>query len=218
MRAISPPVQSAQSAAHPRLQETLRRHFDTPWQQPLHAPTQRAFALLLAKLYEARRPIILDSGCGTAASTLRLAEMNTGHWVIGVDQSAARLQRISPEGMAQMGNAIVLRAELASFWRLFVDAGLQADRHLLLYPNPWPKAAHLGRRWQGHPVFPTLMRTASRFELRSNWRIYAEEFALALRFGGHAQAAVDVLPREDPLTPFELKYRDSGHELWRVLV
>lgn len=216
MQALSPPVQSAQSAIHPRLQETLRRHFDNLWQQPLHAPTQHAFSLLQAMLGDAQSPLILDSGCGSGASTLRLAELHPGHCVIGVDQSAVRLRRLAPEGIAVIGNAIVLRAELASFWRLFVDAGMQAERHHLLYPNPWPKAAHLGRRWQGHPGFPTLMRSAQQFELRSNWRVYVEEFAFALRFAGHARAEVDTLQIEVPLTPFERKYRDSGHGLWRV--
>jgi tRNA (guanine-N7-)-methyltransferase len=216
MQASSHPVQSAQSALHPRLHETLRRHFDNPWQQPLHVPTQQAFARLQAMLGDAQRPLILDSGCGTAASTMRLAELHPDHTVIGVDQSAARLQRLAPEGIAQIGNAIMVRAELASFWRLFVAARMQAERHYLLYPNPWPKAAHLGRRWQGHPVFPTLMRSAQQFELRSNWQVYVEEFAFALRFAGFAHAEVDMLQPDVPLTPFERKYRDSGHALWRV--
>src|SRR5688572_23330527 len=128
MQSSSLPVQSAQSAVHPRLVETLRRHFDHPWRQPLHAPTQRAFAPLQEMLGAATTPIVLDSGCGTAASTLRLAGLNPGHRVIGVDQSAARLQRLAPEGIAAIGNAIVLRAELASFWRLFVVAGMRAER------------------------------------------------------------------------------------------
>jgi tRNA G46 methylase TrmB len=216
MQASSHPVQSAQTAVHPRLQETVRRHFDNPWQQPLHAPTQHAFSQLQSMLGNTPLPLMLDSGCGTAASTLHLAELHPGHCVIGVDQSAARLRRLAPDGIAAIGNAIILRAELASFWRLFVEAGMQAERHYLLYPNPWPKAVHLGRRWQGHPVFPTLMRTARQFELRSNWRVYVEEFAFALRFTGHAQAAVETLHIDLPLTPFERKYWDSGHGLWRV--
>jgi tRNA (guanine-N7-)-methyltransferase len=217
MQASSHPVQSAQSALHPRLHETLRRHFDNPWQQPLHAATQHAFALLQVMLGDVPPPLILDSGCGTAVSTLRLAELHPGHCVVGVDQSAVRLQRLAPEGIAQIGNAIIVRAELASFWRLFVAAGMQAERHYLLYPNPWPKAAHLARRWQGHPVFPTLMRSAQQFELRSNWRVYVEEFAYALRFAGHLHAEAETLQPDAPLTPFERKYRGSGHALWRVV-
>ena len=147
---------------------------------------------------------------------MQLAVQFPQHCVIGIDQSAARLQRHAPQGIARLGNAIVLRAELASFWRLFVAAGWHAERHFLLYPNPWPKAAQLGRRWHGHPVFPSLMRTAQSFELRSNWRVYAEEFGFALGYAGCPDVLIESFDCNEPLTPFERKYRDSGHVLWRV--
>ncbi len=162
------------------------------------------------------RDIIMDSGCGTGDSTLALAACFPECWVIGIDQSAARLRRHAPDGFAVRGNTVIVRAELASFWRLFNTAGLRACRHYLLYPNPWPKAAQLGRRWQGHPVFFDLLHTADRIELRSNWQVYVEEFALALRFAGLDDARAESYAAELPLTPFERKYRDSGHALWRV--
>ncbi len=162
------------------------------------------------------RDLIVDSGCGTGDSTLALAACYPQCWVIGIDQSAARLRRYAPEGFAVRGNAVIVRAELASFWRLFNAAGLHARRHYLLYPNPWPKAAQVGRRWQGHPVFFDLLRTADCIELRSNWQVYVEEFALALRFAGLDDARAEPYAAELPLTPFERKYRDSGHALWRV--
>jgi len=51
-------------------------------------------------------------------------------------------------------------------------------------------------------------------ELRTNWRVYAEEFALALDIAGVANISEAFVP-EEPLTPFERKYQASGHELWR---
>lgn len=182
----------------------------------MHAPTQEAFGRLRGAIDLQQQPLLLDSGCGTGDSTLQLASLFPGHLVIGVDQSAARLQRYAPQGLALIGNALLLRAELTSFWRLLVDASLCAEGHWLLYPNPWPKAAHLGRRWHAHPVFPTLMQTSAQFELRSNWRVYVDEFAQALRHAGHASASTEPLEDAPALTPFERKYRISGHPLWRV--
>jgi len=216
MHGDSRPIHSAQTAPHPRLQAVLERHRDSIWQAPVHAPTRKAFDRLRRELAAEPRSIVLDSGCGTGQSTMSLATHHPDDWVVGVDQSAARLSRLAPTGYARQGNAFFVRAELASFWRLFVDAGFSAQRHFLLYPNPWPKAAQLGRRWHGHPVFPTLMRSAATFELRSNWRVYAEEFAHALQFAGHAEASVAAFEAHEPLSPFERKYRDSGHALWRV--
>ncbi len=216
MHATSALVESAQRDVHPRLEASLRRHFDSEWRQPVHAPSARAFQLLHTILQGDARPLVLDSGCGTGDSTLQLAALFPQHRVIGIDQSAARLQRHAPQGIARIDNAILLRAELASFWRLFVAAGWHAQRHFLLYPNPWPKPAQLARRWHGHPVFPMLMKTADHFELRSNWQVYAAEFALALGHAGFAGVAAEVYDCAAPLTPFERKYRDSGHVLWRV--
>jgi tRNA (guanine-N7-)-methyltransferase len=51
-------------------------------------------------------------------------------------------------------------------------------------------------------------------ELRTNWKVYAEEFAQALRIAG-VQPQADLLKLESPLTPFERKYQASAHELWR---
>ena len=218
MQSSSSPVASAQIAVHPRLPIMLDRHFATEWRQPPHAPTLQVFERLCALLGGDASMLVLDSGCGTGDSTLALAERFPGHRVIGIDQSAVRLQRLARDGIATHRNAILLRAELASFWCLFVAAGWKADRHFLLYPNPWPKAAHLARRWQGHPVFPMLMRTSPHFELRSNWRVYVDEFALALRRAGHEDVTIAAVDAAVPLTPFERKYRDSGHALWRVAV
>jgi tRNA (guanine-N7-)-methyltransferase len=216
MSADSRRVDTAQIEPHPRLHELLRRHQRETWRAPLHAPTALAFDRVHAVLAAQRRDLILDSGCGTGDSTLALAAHFPQHWVIGVDQSAVRLRRHAAQGCAVIGNAVLVRAELASFWRLFNAAGLHAEQHYLLYPNPWPKAAQLARRWHGHPVFFDLLRTSAHFELRSNWQVYVAEFAEALRFSGRADAVAEPYVADLPLTPFERKYRDSGHALWRV--
>ena len=126
---------------------------------------------------------MLDSGCGTGASTRALARAHPDCLVIGVDKSVARLGRTGASAFPHReGNAVWLRAELSSFWRLALQAGWALERHYLLYPNPWPKPGQLQRRWHGHPVFPELLRLGGRLELRCNWEIYALEFAAAHRY------------------------------------
>jgi tRNA G46 methylase TrmB len=65
-------------------------------------------------------------------------------------------------------------------------------------------------------VFPTLLALGGQIELRSNWRVYVEEFALALARHGWLFDVAPVTGSGDPVTPFERKYRDSGHPLWRL--
>ena len=115
-------------------------------------------------------------------------------------------------------NALLIRADLADFWRLARQAGWRLDAHFLLYPNPWPKPGHLQRRWHGHPVFPDLLGLGGRLEIRSNFRLYIEEFQAALRFVGVCAGEVVSFRPEIPISPFEAKYAASGHELFRLTV
>ena len=96
------------------------------------------------------------------------------------------------------------------------EAGLRLARHYVLYPNPWPKIGHLGRRWHAHPVFPWIPRLGGVLECRSNWLVYIEEFALALEVAIGRPVAWEAFSAEVPLTPFERKYRDSGQTLYRL--
>lgn len=204
---------SSQSGPHPRLEEVVIRHRSSPWQAPLRRFSQAAFQQILP-FAEAASRLIVDAGCGTGESTRALALANPQAHVIGVDQSAERLGR-APDLPA---NARLLRAELADFWRLLLASGLPAEHHCLFYPNPWPKAVHLRRRWHAHPVFPTLLAIGGRLELRTNFSLYAEEFVQALHYSGRADASLLQLPVEEPVSPFERKYQDSGHPLYQVIV
>lgn len=214
----SRPVQSAQSGVHSRLRSVVQSHVDHPWQVKLHKPTTEAFQALEAVLSsEPERPLILDSGCGTGQSTRDIAALYPDCWVIGVDQSAHRLARCGAKQFPhQVGNTIWLRAELASFWWLARQAGWSMARHYLLYPNPWPKAAQLRRRWHGHPVFPTLVALGGVLEMRCNWEIYALEFAAALEQLCGTAVTVSSLRPDSISSAFETKYRNSGIPLFRV--
>lgn len=207
-------VESSQDAPHPRLREFVSRHLQIPYRREPSAAGQAAFAAVAAQL---RAPFVLDAGCGTGASTLALARRYPRQRVLGVDKSATRLalgQRALGRDDAPR-NAMLLHCELVDFWQLAAAAGLRCARQYLLYPNPWPKAEHLKRRWHAHPVLPSILALGGTIELRTNWRIYAEEFREALRIAGVASALETFVPGE-PLTPFERKYLASGHALWRV--
>lgn len=214
----SAPVQSSQQQVHPNLLKVVRRHQQTSWQQQPHQPTLLAFRQLEELLEsDVSRPMILDSGCGTGQSTLSIAAAHPESLVIGIDQSAKRLQRTGANCFPyQQGNAIWIRAELASFWWLAHQAGWKLSRHYLLYPNPWPKPSQLRRRWHGHPVFPTMLSLGGVLELRCNWEVYAQEFALALREISGNPAAVNKLQQDAVSSPFEEKYRNSELPLFQV--
>lgn len=212
-------VRSSQAGIHPRLGEVLARYKTTEWKNPFHTPSAEAFRATISLLEKNKLPLILDSGCGTGESTRHLAEAFPDCLVIGVDKSVDRLSRGGNFGFpCREGNAMWVRAELDTFWRLAVQAGWHLRRHYLLYPNPWPKPGHLQRRWHAHPVFGDLLQLGGRVEMRTNWLVYAKEFAFAANYVTGSDVSPGAVHESDPISPFERKYRASGHDLYRVVL
>jgi len=207
---------SAQRTIHPRLDEVVERHLQNHWAQPIHDHTQKAFDRIDRHIKDHARPIILDAGCGTGWASRWLAESFPNHWVIGIDRSTDRLNRApkSPE------NVLLVRAELGDFWRLVRQSDWPVERHYVLYPNPYPKATHLKKRWHGHPVWPDLLQVGTELILRTNSKLYAQEWAQALAIAGQEHIRSNVLtPQEveaSPMSAFEKKYGRSGHVLYEV--
>jgi tRNA G46 methylase TrmB len=210
VQGASKQVSSSQTGVHPRLPALLARHRRSAWRKPPQAVDGPALARLDAALADSQRPLILDSFCGTGMSSAILAQRYPQALVVGVDQSAHRLRRAPP----QPRNCLLLQAHCEAVWRHLAERGISLHSHYLLYPNPWPKAAQLGRRVHGHPAFPLLLKLGGRLELRSNWQVYPEEFGLALHLLGVSSLIATLPAQNEPLTLFERKYRDSGHDLW----
>ena len=201
----------------------------------------------------APRAVILDSGCGTGESTIHIARRYPNIPVIGIDKSGMRLTKAGnpaqTAGEDVPPNAFWIRAELLDFWRLALER-VQAGEwtipyHAVYYPNPWPKQSEATRRFHMHPIFPTLLSLGKTIELRTNWEIYAREFAEAARIAtkelyrfpalrfeddkveinkgdSRSRAGMTItcesFDPENPETAFERKYKDAGQKLWRVVV
>lgn len=216
-KANSRRVVSNQTSVHEKLPFLLQRHRGTPFRKPIARHTALAFDRVAAQVEASGRPLILDAGCGTGESTHILADRHPQHLVIGVDKSSCRLAKGELRTPAGLENVLLVRADLVDFWRLASQAGWRFDQLYLLYPNPWPKKQHLQRRFHGHPVFFDLLRLARNYELRSNWRLYLEEFVVAFAWATGCSAPIEPLvPKLPFLTPFEKKYAESGQPLYRV--
>ena len=207
----APVLSTDQLEPHPDLSEIVRHHQDQPWRKPCPAHPREAFEQLLERLQCDNRPLILDSFCGTGMSTALIAAAHPDALVVGIDQSIHRLAKHQTTG-AQ--NYLLLRAEAEPFWLCLAEAGITLHSHWLLYPNPWPKASQFKRRVHGHGAFPVLSRLGGALELRTNWDIFAQEFAQAtavIGIKGHTKSFIS----DSPMSLFERKYADRGHTLWR---
>ena len=210
-------VLSKQSGLHPDLAGVVDKHLAHLYRRPFADYNRSAFEQCM-KVWGGTKPLILDAGCGVGESSIHLAQAYPDCFVMGVDQSADRLAR-DKSGLAVRcpENLVFARADLVDFWRLLVANGVRLTRHYLLYPNPWPKPHHLMRRWHGHPVFPALRELGGVIELRTNWDIYAEEFAFSVGRLMGATLRCEAFVADQPITPFERKYSASGHGLYRVV-
>ena len=217
MHANSRPVTSNQFSIHDQLHGLIERHAKSRYLRPIADHSRRGFDTAITAWQAAgSRPLIIDAGCGVGLSTLKLAQRHPDRYVIGIDQSADRLARKLHWETDVPSNHLLVRADLVDFWRLMLEQAIYPSHHYLLYPNPWPKKSQLLRRWHGHPVFPALLALGGQIECRSNWKIYIEEFASAVSQLTGVPVSCENLPSEaDALSPFEQKYRASGHALWR---
>ncbi len=211
---LSRQIVSNQAGPHDRLAETVGRHLSRANQKPIADHTHAAFDTMLGWLTSGNAPLILDACCGVGDSSRHLAHAFRDHRVVGVDKS---FKRLSTERKGELpDNLLLLRADLNDLYRLIANHKVPVDRHYILYPNPWPKAAHLSRRWHGAPAFADIVRISGRLELRSNWKLYLEEFQIALKLAGF-DAALCAFNPETYITPFEAKYHQSGQALWQLV-
>ena len=212
---LSAPVASSQQLPHKNLQHKLSRYMNTDYRNSIPNYAQDEFNRFTQVLDNKSTQIILDSGCGTGESSIELARMNPHCMVIGVDKSANRMRRIKAEA-ADLNNIMYVRCDLIHFWRLLQRAQYRLCQHYLLYPNPWPKPGHLQRRWHAHPVFPAVIALGGELVMRTNWHIYAQEFALALCSYSDTNAVITELKIANAISAFERKYSSSGHVLYEV--
>ncbi len=213
-------ITDAQEGLHKNLLVLVQKHLEHPYKKPIAEHTQTAFDQIKPVVLDhlgQQKPLIFDSCCGTAMSTRMIAEENPEALVLGIDRSKVRLGKEYNTNLPN--NALTVQAECGDFWMLAQAQGWKLAKHSIFYPNPYPKSKHLKRRWHGHPTFPALLALGGEIELRTNWKVYADEFCLAVNFSkkdSSALAYVETFTPNPPKTLFEKKYQESAQELYRL--
>lgn len=208
-------ISTNQQGVHDKLDELVARYQRATNQRPVSAHTQQAFDEVSAWLDGFDGGIILDSCCGVGESTARLADKYPDCRVIGLDKSQLRLEK-HDNYASDCTNYRVVRADVNDFWRLVADARWPVNKHYLLYPNPYPKASQVQKRWHGSPAMQALMALSDEVEVRSNWLVYLLEFAQAAKHYGRI-GDICTVTGGDAFTPFERKYMASGQTCWQLV-
>ena len=120
----SRPVSGGQTSIHRQLLQVLAKHLHSAYKKPVTAYSRTLFATVENLRKQINKPVILDSGCGTGASTQILAAENPHALVIGVDKSAHRLARGGLDAdIGLRANCLLLKMDLVDFWRLALQHG-----------------------------------------------------------------------------------------------
>ncbi len=211
----APPEIQGQSA--PRLELVARTWARRGGRASLSIGASQAAAFAEVRPRLEAGPFGVDAGCGTGRSSFALAAATPAlSTIIGLDRSAARLAK----GAAELTDARVrlLRARIEEFFVQLEAAGLQSTQTWLLYPNPYPKPGRISARLYMRPGFDALVRSSRSIEMRTNWEVYAREFAQAISSLGREVEAVEPFDPPAPISDFERKYLARGQRPWRVLV
>ncbi|WP_040523666.1 tRNA (guanine(46)-N(7))-methyltransferase TrmB [Aliiglaciecola lipolytica] len=212
-------ITSNQLGPHEKVPELVLRHLANSSQKPFNQHTLDAFEAVKSWRVEQdptlQKAIIFDSCCGVGESTAHIANQFPEALVIGIDKSELRTNKHAHYG-ENAANYLVIRADVNDFWRLAHIAKWQLSHHFLLYPNPYPKSSQVQRRWHACAAFKDIVSLGGVLEVRSNWDIYIQEFALALETAGKT-ASLSQYQHAEPQTPFERKYWASGQKSWRVI-
>lgn len=208
-------ITTNQMGIHQNLHKVVTRQLESKNQKPLSEHTQQAFQDAMDWLGEWKGELILDSCCGVGESTVNIAKAHPNARVIGIDKSAVRTNKHQAYACT-LQNYLVLRADLNDFLRLLILNDKKLSKHYLLYPNPYPKSAHLQRRWYATSALKDILALGGTLEVRSNWKLYIEEFSAALNIANVASKIAEF-ENAHPITPFERKYWQSGQSSWQLL-
>ncbi len=210
---------SNQPDVHEDLAKVVNKHLNSEFKKPFAEFSLQLFTELEQKvnafIANGGKGVILDSCCGVGESSYHHAKANPEHLVIGIDKSEHRLDK-HDHHWGELANLVLARGDLNDLWRLIADADWPVNEHYILYPNPWPKAKHLQRRWHGAPVFSSVPRIGKKLIVRSNWSIYIKEFHQALKIAG-IESNVAEYSDEQAITPFERKYWASGQKSHQLI-
>lgn len=212
-------VTTNQSGIHDDLELIVSKH-SLIYQRPIADFSKETFNDIQKR--SKGKKIIFDFGCGVGESTYKLALRNPQCFVVGIDKSISRLDRKNSFKQEVVENMLLVRGELLDLIYLIYTAYKSQDVQIhalyFLYPNPWPKKIHVKRRFHANPIAPFIYSIGVPIILRSNWRLYLEEFSFVSSLYKREPQMIKTLEIDHALTPFERKYTDSAQEVYELTI
>lgn len=172
-------------------------------------------------------PRLLDVGCGNGAATRAWAAGHPDHDVVAVDLHRPSLARLLRDLDAD-GPANIRAMELDA--TMLVDALEPATfTHVrILFPDPWPKRRHRGRRMVEHGFVARvadLLPDGGQLQVATDWADYADHIRSAIASEPRLRPLTDrstagwTSRRSDrPVTAYEQRALDAGRTVTDLVV
>ena len=119
--------------------------FPPAWESEI-IPGDYFVPLDIQAIYGRNAPLEVDLGCGDGSFLVASADANPTRDFLGIERLAGRVRRVCRKiASSRAANARVLRVESSYAVQRLLPAASVAVFHLL-FPDPWPKRRHWGRR------------------------------------------------------------------------
>lgn len=169
---------------------------------------------------DATRALEVDLGCGDGRFLLEMAARFPERDFLGVERYLGRVRKVCKKAARQgLSNLKVLRLESVYTVEWLLPAASVSRVHLL-FPDPWPKKKHHGRRLVSEPFCEALRRVlvpGGEFLFKTDHREYfdeAVERVLASGLFAHREWPEDAFFY--PETDFERLWSSAGRDLHRA--
>jgi tRNA G46 methylase TrmB len=210
-------VTTNQDGIHDDLSDIVSKYTFENYKRPIAEFSKEVWTEILDWIDESE--VIFDLGCGVGSSSVYLATKYPNIKIVGIDKSFNRLNRKNEFKNSLSHNIRYFRGELLDLipliYKGYIDKTIQVHSLYLLYPNPYPKKMHVKRRFHGSPICVFLYNIKVPIILRSNWKLYLEEFKFV---GNIFERTSELIKIENPdlITPFEEKFYKSGQDIFEL--
>ena len=174
----------------------------------------------LPRVFGRDAPVEAEFGCGDGQFLAALAARNPERNFLGIERMPGRVRTACRRiGSRSLPNARILQLEISH--ALYLLPRESIDAFYLLFPDPWPKRRHHGRR----VVTPEFLRAAARalkasgtFQIKTDQEDYYAAILRSLREVPELETTRESKQPDLPTTTFEERFLVAGTAIHSLML